>query len=94
MLWTKELRPGVLFAPKVTTRKSQYLIFTDANNDRHRYGSDAITSSYTTWLKPRGLVDAIAGLDDKQRARYLNPPYTIGSTMIWPGPNEGLLDHE
>ena len=51
---------------------------------RHWYGSDAITASYTGWLRPRPLVDAIAGLTEEQRARYLNPPYTIGSAMIWP----------
>lgn len=90
LLWSKELRPGVLFGPKVTTRQREYLIFSDANTDRYCYGSDAITSSYTRWVKKkkrprsRALADAIAGLDDKQRARYLNPPYTMGSAMIWP----------
>lgn len=47
-------------------------------------GSDAITSSYTRWSRPRSLVNAIASLDENQRSRYLNPPYTIGSAMIWP----------
>lgn len=84
MLWTKELRPGVLFAPKVTTRKSEYLIFTDANNDRHCYGSDAITSSYTGRSSTRSLADALASLRADQKFAYLNPPYTIGSAMIWP----------
>ncbi|WP_285660655.1 DUF6994 family protein [Paenarthrobacter ureafaciens] len=89
LLWSKELPSEDGFAQKVTTRRSEYLIFTDAKKERHCYGSDAITSSYTTWVKEknprsRALVDAIAGLDDEQRARYLNPPYTIGSAMIWP----------
>jgi hypothetical protein len=80
--------PGHL-RPKVTPKKSEYLIFTNANTKRYCYGSDAITSSCTKWVKKkrprsRALVDAIAGLDNKQRARYLNPPYTIGSAMIWP----------
>jgi hypothetical protein len=35
-------------------------------------------------LKPRPLVDAIADLDGVQKLRYLKPPYTIGSAMIWP----------
>lgn len=61
-----------------------YLIFTDASGARHWYGSDAITPSYSRWLRPRPLVAAIAGLSEEQRARYLNPPYTIGSAMIWP----------
>lgn len=91
LLWTKELPSGVSFAPSVSAaRWNEYLIFTDANEARHCYGSDAITSSYTTWAKPKSkpkskaLVDAIAGLDNEERARYLNPPYTIGSAMIWP----------
>jgi hypothetical protein len=85
LLWTKELPTGVLFAPSISSaRKNEYLIFTDADNKRHCYGSDAITSSYTTWSKPKSLVNAIADLDKDQRSRFLNPPYTIGSSMIWP----------
>lgn len=85
LLWTKELRPGVEFAPSaLSARSNEYLIYTDASGARHCYGSDAITSSYTGRSTPRSLADAIAGLNDEQRARYLNPPYTIGSAMIWP----------
>jgi hypothetical protein len=85
LLWTKKLRSGVLFAPTVPPNRGDgYLIFTDTSWGRHWYGSDAITASYTNWLRPRPLVDAIAGLNEEQRARYLNPPYTIGSSMIWP----------
>jgi hypothetical protein len=84
LLWSKELRPGVLFAPKVTTRKREYLIFTDASNDRHCYGSDAITSSYTGRSTPKSLADAMASLSDDQKSAYLDPAYTIGSAMIWP----------
>ncbi|GAB3519882.1 DUF6994 family protein [Arthrobacter monumenti] len=88
LLWTKELRSGVLFAPKVPTepreRRGNYLIFTDASEARHCYGSDAITSSYSRWLRPKALVHAIGSLSEDQRSLYLNPPYTIGSSMIWP----------
>jgi hypothetical protein len=84
LLWTKELRSGVLFAPKVTTRKSEYLIFTDPSEKRHCYGSDAITSSYTGRSTPAPLVKAMADLSQCQKSRYLDPPYTIGSAMIWP----------
>ncbi|MDR6415599.1 NAD(+)--rifampin ADP-ribosyltransferase [Pseudarthrobacter sulfonivorans] len=85
VLWTKRLNSGVLFAPTMPPNRGDgYLIFTDASGARHWYGSDAITNSYTRWLRPKALVDAIAGLDEKQRARYLDPPYTIGSAMIWP----------
>ncbi|MHA7181581.1 DUF6994 family protein [Arthrobacter sp. MDB2-24] len=88
LLWTKELRSGVLFQPKVPTaprdRRNNYLLFEDSLGGRHAYGSDAITNSYTTWIKPRSLANAIASLDEDQRSRYLNPPYTIGSAMIWP----------
>ncbi|WP_454697832.1 DUF6994 family protein [Arthrobacter humicola] len=84
-LWTKELCSGVRFAPTApSVRGDGYLIFTDASGIRHWYGSDAITASYSQWLRPRRLVEAIAGLTEGQRARYLNPPYTIGSAMIWP----------
>lgn len=90
LLWSKKLPLSEkIFAPKVTTRKDRYLIFTDANDKKHCYGSDAITSSYTKWVKAkkprsRALVDAIAGLTGDQKRLYLSPPYTIGSAMIWP----------
>lgn len=85
LLWTKRLRSGVVLAPKVSSaRWNEYLIFTDSSDARHCYGSDAITSSYTHRSKPKPLVDAIASLDENQRSRYLDPPYTIGSAMIWP----------
>lgn len=85
LLWTKELPSGDSFAPSVSSaRANEYLIFTDASAARHCYGSNAITNSYTIWSRPQSLVEAIAGLNEEQRARYLNPPYTIGSSMIWP----------
>jgi hypothetical protein len=85
LLWTKELGSGVLFAPKVSSaRWNEYLIFTDDSRARHCYGSDAITSSYTGRSRPQSLADAIALLNEDQRSRYLNQPYTIGSSMIWP----------
>lgn len=85
LLWTKTLGSGVLFAPTAPpARRTGYLIFTDATGSRHWYGSDAITNSYTRWSRPMTLVQAISGLTDEQKSRYLNPPYTIGSSMIWP----------
>lgn len=88
LLWTKELCSGILFEPKVPTvpkeRRGNYLMFEDAAGGRYVYGSDAITASYSTWLRPKSLVTAIASLDADERSRYLNPPYTIGSAMIWP----------
>lgn len=85
LLWTKRLNSGLLFAPqRPSRRRDGYLIFTDASEVRHWYGSDAITNSYGRWLRPKPLVAAIAGLNEDQRARYLCPPYTIGSAMIWP----------
>lgn len=85
LLWTKKLNSGVLFAPTApSARRDGYLIFTDDSETKHWYGSDAITASYSSWLRPRPLVDAIAGLTEEQRARYLHPPYTLGSAMIWP----------
>lgn len=85
LLWTKKLDSGALFAPSAPRRrKDGYLIYTDDRGARHWYGSDAITTSYTTWLQPKDLVEAVAGLTDDQKRRYLNPPYTAGSIMIWP----------
>lgn len=85
VLWTKRLNSGVLFAPTVPPNpRDGYLIFTDASGAKHWFGSDAITNSYTRWIRPRNLADAIAGLNEKQQTRYLKPPYTIGSAMIWP----------
>jgi hypothetical protein len=85
LLWTKELCSGDRFAPSASSAgRNEYLIYTDASGARFCYGSDAITASYTTYMRPKALADAIAGLTEEQRARYLNPPYTIGSAMIWP----------
>ena len=85
LLWTKELRPGVVFAPSASSaRSNQYLIYTDDSGVRHCYGSDTITSSYTGRSRPASLAAAIAGLSDEQRARYLDTPYTVASAMIWP----------
>ncbi|WP_051533262.1 DUF6994 family protein [Arthrobacter sp. 9MFCol3.1] len=85
LLWTKKLNSGALFAPSASAaRWNEYLIYTDDSGARHCYGSDAITSSYTGRSNPKSLADAMAGLNEEQRARYLNPPYTIGSAMIWP----------
>ncbi|WP_159619457.1 DUF6994 family protein [Arthrobacter zhaoguopingii] len=88
LLWTKELPSGVLFEPKAPTesvkRRNNYLLFDGGSLGRHVYGSDAITNSYTDWTTPYALADAIASLDEEQKSRYLNQPYTIGSAMIWP----------
>ena len=85
LLWTKTLASGVLFAPTAPpARRTGYLIFTDPTGSKHWYGSDAITNSYARWSRPRTLVQAISGLTDEQKSRYLNLPYTIGSSMIWP----------
>ncbi|WP_369046691.1 DUF6994 family protein [Sinomonas sp. P10A9] len=85
LLWTKKLNSGVHFAPTApSARRNGYLIYTDTSEARHWYGSDAITSSYTGWSRPTSLAGAIASLNEDERSRYLNPPYTIGSAMIWP----------
>lgn len=84
-LWSKPLRSGDVFTLEAPSVRSQgYLIYTDASGDQHWFGSDAITNSYTRWLRPKALVDSIAALSAEQKRRYLNPRYTVGSTMIWP----------
>ncbi|WP_442858350.1 DUF6994 family protein [Arthrobacter sp. SLBN-112] len=50
---------------------------------RLTFGSDAITNSYAEWGKPRAL-EAKAELSEEQKHRYLNPPFRIGSAVIWP----------
>lgn len=85
LLWSKPLRSGAtieLFEPP--SRRNGYLVNTSATSPVLHFGSDAITHSYSRWSKPKALADSIASLDEAQRARYLFPPYTIGSAMVWP----------
>ena len=84
LLWTKKLDSGDLFAPAPPPPPGKNYLVTVSSGSGHCFGSDAITQSYTRWSRPRSLVDAIASLDEDEKARYLNPPYTIGSAMIWP----------
>lgn len=86
LLWTKDLPSRESFEPKAPAiRRKGYLIFTDPTSKQMTwYCSDAITNSFTNWLRPKSLVKAIDGLTDEQRVRYFNPQYTIGSAMIWP----------
>ena len=83
LLWSKPLPDGRPFELHAGRALSPYLEY-EADGKGFILGSDAITSSYTRWSRPRSLVNAIASLDENQRSRYLNPPYTIGSAMIWP----------
>ena len=83
LLWSKPLPDGRPFELHTGRALSPYLEY-EADGKGFILGSDAITSSYTRWSRPRSLVNAIASLDENQRSRYLNPPYTIGSAMIWP----------
>ena len=83
LLWSKPLPDGRPFELHTGRALSPYLEY-EADGKGSVLGSDAITSSYTRWSRPRSLVNAIASLDENQRSRYLNPPYTIGSAMIWP----------
>jgi hypothetical protein len=88
LLWTKELCDGELFKVQVPTepkeRRKNYLMFEQTPDKRFTFGSDAITNSYTRWGKPKNLVEAKAALSEEQKRRYFNPPYTIGSAIIWP----------
>lgn len=83
LLWSKPLPDGRPFELHAGRALSPYLAY-EADGTGFVLGSDAITSSYTRWSRPESLVNAIASLDEDQRSRYLNPPYTIGSAMIWP----------
>lgn len=88
LLWTKLLCDGEVFNPQVPEepqeRRGNYLMFEQTPDKSFTVGSDAITNSYTRWGAPRSLVKAKADLSGEQKLRYLNPPYTIGSAMIWP----------
>lgn len=85
LLWSKPLPDGRPFELHAGRAFSPYLV-SEADGMSFVLGSDAITSSYTGWSRRRSksLADAITALDEDQRSRYLNPPYTIGSAMIWP----------
>ncbi len=85
MLWSKPLRSGrVLELEAPAVRSRGYLIASDGIGGPVWFGSDAITNSYTGWLRPKALANAMAALSPAQKARYLHPRYTVGSTMIWP----------
>lgn len=75
LLWSKDLPSREFFKPEAPeVRRKGYLIFTDPSTEAmHWYGSDAITSSYASWLaptnpRPKALVDAIAGLSKDEKA--------------------------
>lgn len=88
LLWTKELPssdPFELHVPALAkVRAKNYLMYEQNPDKRFTFGSDAITNSYTEWSKPATLVKAKKQLTEDQQLRYFNPPYTIGSAMIWP----------
>lgn len=90
VLWSKPLRSGRELAPKPPTRRGDGYLIHEEEGLKLWFGSDAITHSYGTWLKPRALVDAVAALDESQRAKYLNQPYTVAETMIWPVRSQDL----
>lgn len=75
-----------------SAHRNEFLIFTDASTARYCYGSDTITNSYISWSRPKRLVDAIAGLSEQQKFRFLEPLYTIGSAMIPKRQRAGLDD--
>ena len=84
-LWSKTLDSGSslrLDAP--ARRRDGYLVHTDSDGRTTYFGSDAITNSYSRWSRPKSLVAALTSLSAQERDAYLNPPYTIGSAMIWP----------
>lgn len=84
-LWSKEIQPGK--ALKLVTPKSRtkgYLVGAYADGQEFVFGSDAITHSYAHWTRPKALVHAKESLSEAEKARYLTPRYTVGSTMIWP----------
>ncbi|TWD17094.1 DUF6994 family protein [Marihabitans asiaticum] len=84
LLWSKPLRSGRAIRLTLPSRRNEgYLIHQDGET-RLWFGSDAITHSYGSWLRPAPLVQAVSGLTDEQRSRYLGQPYTIAQTMIWP----------
>jgi len=85
LLWSKPLPSGGFFSLDLPVPASSgYLIHARAGVDDLYLGSDAITNSYSRWRRPSALAAAIASLSDEQRATYLDPPYTVGSAMVWP----------
>lgn len=85
MLWSKPLKSGTALELVIpSSRRKGYLLNAYPKGPELCFGSDAITHSYTTWTRPNALREAIASLDEQQSKKYLNPPYTVGSAMIWP----------
>lgn len=84
LLWSKPLLSGGSFDLVIPKRKSDGYLIYDAPAGPMWFGSDAITNSYTGWMRPRALVEAMAGLGAAEKKRLLNPPYTVASAMIWP----------
>src|SRR4051794_34798334 len=63
LLWSKPLPSGGSFDLVIPKRKADgYLIF-DGPNGLMYLGSDAITNSYTRWIRPKRLVEAMERLD-------------------------------
>jgi hypothetical protein len=84
LLWSKPLPSGGSFDLVIPKRKSDGYLIYGAPAGPMWFGSDAITNSYTGWMRPRALVEAMAGLGSVEKERLLNPPYTVASAMIWP----------
>ncbi len=85
LLWSRSLTSGASLAFDSSRPRSEgYLVNISASGPSMVFGSDAITHSYSYWTRPASLANAIRALDQNQRERYLEPPYTIGSSMIWP----------
>ena len=85
LLWSKMTPVGEALSLNVPRAKqSAYLTHSRDDEIAYWFASDAITNSYTTWIRPKTLVEAKMALTDAQVERYLNPNYTIGSASIWP----------
>mgnify|MGYP001059939207 CR=1 FL=1 len=86
MLWSKPLPSGRPFTLATPSNRALggYLTHEMPDGSILTLGSDAFTNSWSTWIRPRSLVQARDALNSQQRARFLNPPYTIGQSIIWP----------
>lgn len=83
LLWSKTTGTGHVLALEAPSNRSKgYLLHVGA--ERMVFGSDTITNSYGRWLRPKALAASITALSEEQRVRYLNQPYTIASSMVWP----------
>lgn len=86
LLWSKNLPSGRPFTLTMPSNRAVggYLTHEMPDGSILTLASDAFTNSWSRWIRPRSLVRSRDALSPQQRVRFLDPPYTIGQSIIWP----------